>query len=491
MKKTKLLFPILILVLLMPFAIKAAENDCEKVNSNSEKTIEIKIQQEITNKEKLSLEDKEQAKFTYKILDLEDNVLAETTNDEEGNITFDCFTVNRSNIGNYKLYKIVMENPNNTLFDYDPYIIYFSVRPNYTNGLLDPIIAYYKDDGDDSPERYGLSYKGTVFHATDEELQGKAYAVIDTDTGIMTFFRDEEGKYTNRQEIGNKTYYTGFEESNIFGWDGERNKYNNVTKIVFKDAIKPIEIKSWFRYFSELEEADLSKLDTSLVSDMSWLFTYCYKLKKVDISTMDTTNTQHINYMFQNTQIEYFDLSYWNLNPNYGRYDFFMGESFSRNPKLKYLNISNFGDWSSSNDFFRLPCLEKIVLGANYGFQNTSLDDTTNYPIWYSPTKNKMYNSNNFNSADSQFAGDIAGYYIRPMCTTTASFKINYNPPETEDSTNATDTLTNPTDTLTNPHDTLINPNTKTEIYIIIALVILSLSSITYVVSIGKKKNNK
>ena len=54
MKKTKLLFPILILVLLMPFAIKAAENDCEKVNSNSEKTIEIKIQQEITNKEKLS-----------------------------------------------------------------------------------------------------------------------------------------------------------------------------------------------------------------------------------------------------------------------------------------------------------------------------------------------------------------------------------------------------------------------------------------------------
>ena len=465
--KKRLLLSIILFVIFMPFVVKADENSCEKVNSNNEKTVEIKVKQEIRNKEELLLDDIQKANFTYKILDLEDNILAETTNDKEGNIIFDCFTVKSSDIGNYKLYKIIMENHDNNLFDYDPYIIYFSVRPNYTDGLFDPIIAYYKDDGDDSPERYGLTYKGKVFHATDEELEGKAYAVIDADTGIMTFFRDEEGKYTNLQEIGNKTYYTGFEESTAFGWEGERNKYIYVKKIVFEDAVKPIKIGSWFKSFSELEEADISKLDTSLVSDMSRLFMNCYKLKTIDISTMDVSNVNYMDFIFQYTQVEYFDLSYWNFNSNYGRYDFYMGESFSRNSKLKYLNISNLRDWSTSNDFWQIPCLEKIVLGSDYSFESTFLDEDVNYPIWYSPTKNQMYNSYNFKK--SHYTGDMSGYYIRPMCTTTASFKINYNPPKPADSKNVTDILT--------------NPNTEVGIYVVILLVILSLSSIIYVVS--------
>lgn len=455
----------------MPFVVKAEENSCEKVNTASEKTVEIMIKQEIGNKEELSLDDIKKAKFTYKILDLEDNVLAETTNDEDGNIIFDCFSVKSYDIGNYKLYKIIMESHDNSLFDYDPYIIYFSVRPNYTDGLFDPIIAYYKDDGDDSPERYGLSYKGKVFHATDEELQGKAYAEIDTDTGIMTFFRDEEGKYTNRQEIGNKTYYTDFEDSTNFGWERDSDKYIHVKKIVFKDAVKPIEIESWFYSFTQLEEADISKLDTSLVSRMSRLFMYCYNLKNVDISTMDLSNVHYIDFIFQYTQVEYFNLSYWNLNGLNGRYDFNMAESFSRNSKLKYLDISNLRDWSSSNDFYKIPCLEKIVLGNDYAFTNTFLDVDVNYPIWYSPNKNEIYNSSKF-----KYLGDLSGYYIRPMCTTTASFRINYIPPKTDNSKNVTDILT--------------NPNTKIGTY---EVAIIGLLAITiFIVSIvhDKRKEN-
>lgn len=189
---------LLLLIMLIPYIVNAEENTCEQINTSTEKTIDISITQKINNKESLSDKDISKLKFHYKILDLEDNVLAETTNDENGNIIFHCFHAKSSEIGNYKLYKIIMDDNEEIPFDYDPYVIYFSLRPRTTNGLYDPIIAFYKDDGDDSPERYGTTYKGEVFHATEQDLQGQAYAVIDKSTGVMTFFRDEAGKYTNK-----------------------------------------------------------------------------------------------------------------------------------------------------------------------------------------------------------------------------------------------------------------------------------------------------
>ena len=84
----------------------------------------------------------------------------------------------------FKIYKIIMEENESSSFEIDPYVIYFSLRPNWTEGIFDPIVAFYKDDGDDSPERYNTTYKGEVFHATEEELQGQAYAVFDESTGI-------------------------------------------------------------------------------------------------------------------------------------------------------------------------------------------------------------------------------------------------------------------------------------------------------------------
>ncbi len=429
----KLLLPILLFMMFIPLNVFAEDsNICEQINSSSEKTINVNITQEIVNKENIDEKDINEFKFSYKILDLDNNVLSETTNDQNGNIMFSCFDVKASDIGDYKLYKIIMEENDNMPFDYDQSIIYFSLRPNYTNGLFDPIIAFYKDDGDNSPERYNTNYKGKVFHATEEELQGQAYAVLDKDTGILTFFRDEENKYTNKQEIGNKIYFTGFEEhqskewysSWSGGWEYNYDLIPYIKKIVFKDAIKPNNITGWFDELRELEEIDVSKLDTSQLTGIDYFLLNCPKLKHVDISTFDTSKVNSLFKSFNNTSIEYLDFSIWNLNKNLPMVQ--MGEFGQSNTNLKYLNISNFGNWSSSAEFYNLPCLEKIVIGDDYDFYRSGFGISNDK--WYNTLKNKTYTAREITNNLVYDVESMAGYYIRPMCTMEASFVSNYNP---------------------------------------------------------------
>ena len=486
MRRQKLFLHVLLFIMLIPVMVNA-EEVCERVNTNNEKTIEVTIKQEIINKEKISPEDINKEKFTYKILDLDDNVLAQTTNDSDEDVVFDCFTVNASDVGNYKLYKIIMEQTLDTSFDYDPYIIYFSLRPKYTNGLYDPIIAYYKDDGDDSPERYGTTYKGKVFHATEEELQGQAYAVIDRLTGVMTFFRDEPGKYTNKQEDGSKIYYTGFEEyDGNFAWDNgwiyQHRVIDTVKKIVFKDAIKPNKINGWFEELYELEEIDISKLDTSLIKSLNGFLKDSHKLKKIDISTMDTRKVKDLSFAFKYSGIEYIDFNYWSFESlNNGS----ILELLSGSTNLKYLNISNFNMKSSSAEFGNLVCLEKIVIGDDYDFYSANFHNPSPSQ-WYNPEKNKSYTG--VEIRDNLYYGteSMAGYYIRPMCTTTASFKVNYNVPESKQSTDIIDDIK--TDELGKVSDSPKNPETRDMIIAVISLMVISL---IIVICLYKNKESK
>jgi surface protein len=462
-------------IFLIPIIVFADDdNTCEIVNTSNEKTMEISLKQDIIGNIEIQEQDLDKYKFTYKIMDLDNNVLDETTNDENGNITFHCFRVKASNIGNYRLYKIIMEESQDDTFDSDEAIIYFSLRPNSTNGLFDPIIAYYKDD-EDTPEKYNTVYKGEVFHATEEELQGQAYAVIDKDTKELTFFRDEPNKYTNKQVIGNKIYYAGFEEhepqswyNSWSGWRDDGEILKEVKKIVFQDAIKPNNITGWFEGMPNLEEVDVSKLDTSNLTGIDYFLLNCPKVKEVDISTFDLSNVKSLTKSFYNTGIEYLDFSVWDFNPDIARVS--MGEFVSGVSNLRYLNISNFGNWSSSAEFGNLYCLEKLEINDTYDFYRSAM--LAGIDLWYNPEKNRSYTffqikNNIYNHAES-----MTGGYIRPMCNyESPKFMVNYNPPVLD---------VNPKEEIDAKQleDTkeLENPNTKDRIIIaLVSLIICSL----------------
>lgn len=419
-----------------------------------EKKVDLKVKQELNNYPiKAGL-------FNYKLMDLEGNVIKTTTNDENGNVIFKDLMVTTEDVDDktVRFYKIVQEPSNSREFIIDKNIIYATIKTRYNYNGLEVQTAYYKDDGKDD-EKYNHPYKRKVFHATEEELQGQAYAVLDKNTGVLTFFRDEPNKYTNKQEINNKIYYTGFEERTDFSgvWS-----YNyDIKEIVFKDAIKPKGIKYWFNYLYNLEKADISKLDTSEITSLDSFFNDCKKLKELDISTMDVRNVTSMFKSLNRLDVEYIDLTAWNLNQNLTRFQ--MSEMISFMPRLKYLNISNLGDWSSSAEFLRFPCVEKLVIGDNYTFINSNLDGE-GPDMWYNPEKGKLYDEKTIRENLMQHKESMAGYYIRPTCTFSEKFVNEYRKPIDK------------------------NPETKGTI-IAIMTMLTSLLLLTGCIVIKKKKN--
>ena len=133
------------------------------------------------------------------------------------------------------------------------------------------------------------------------EIEGQAYAVLDKTKKTLTFFRDEPNKYTNRQEIDNKVYYTGFEEANWTNYSQQfwLPYYDLIKTVKFEDVIRPTQsISYWFYrldYCNKFENLNL--LDTSNVTNMSYLFTNC-KMTELDLSSFDTTNVTNMREMF-------------------------------------------------------------------------------------------------------------------------------------------------------------------------------------------------
>ncbi|MBR2710862.1 MAG: BspA family leucine-rich repeat surface protein [Bacilli bacterium] len=419
-----------------------------------EKKVDVEVKQELKNHPiKAGL-------FNYKLMDLEGNVIKTTTNDENGNVIFKDLTVTTEDVDDktVRFYKIVQDPINDKNYTIDKNIIYVTIKTKYTTDGLRTIVAYYKDDGDDSPERYGTTYKRKVFHATEEELEGQAYAVLDKNTGVLTFFRDEPNKYTNKQEIDNKIYYTGFEEKEKFDvWS-----YNNsIKEIVFKDAIKPKGIEHWFNNLNNLEKANISKLDTSEITSLDYFFSDCKKLKELDISTMDVRNVTSMFKSLKMLDVEYIDLTAWELNQNLTSFQ--MAEMISYMPRLKYLNISNLGDWSSSAEFDRFPCVEKLVIGDDYDFYRANID-REGPNMWYNPEKGKVYDEHTIKENLWQHKESMAGYYIRPTCTFSEKFVNEYRKPIDK------------------------NPETKGTIIAIMTMLI-SLLLLTGCIVIKKKKN--
>ena len=275
---------------------------------------------EYTIKSKVTLEGKELEgnDFTFDLYDIDGNLIQTKKNDKDGNITFDpiSFTAedaterhtDASTGGNYSderknkyfFYIIKQRNEQQEQITYDEETAYVGVYI-YEDG--DSRIDYLKDIERIKEEttKYEVKEGSQVYHATEEELAGQAYAVFDSDTKILTFFRDEEGKYTDQQEIGTKKYYTNFETGALYTpWAND-----DIVKIVFENPIKPKNISSssggtaWFSWKSNLEEIEnINLLDTSETTSFNYLFTSDKKLTSLDLSTWDTSKVTDMDRMF-------------------------------------------------------------------------------------------------------------------------------------------------------------------------------------------------
>ncbi|MBQ5950995.1 MAG: BspA family leucine-rich repeat surface protein, partial [Lachnospiraceae bacterium] len=144
---------------------------------------------------------------------------------------------------------------------------------------------------------------------------GEAYAVYDRTYHVLTFFRDEPGKYTNKQRIGDKVYYTGVENTGTtfesVPWADDFYNTSGVRRIVIRDIIRPVNTAFWFAHLGWVARIEgLNNLDTSRVTSMRYMFgnyysvggqtfhQYVSEFRVLDLSSFDTSSVTDMTAMF-------------------------------------------------------------------------------------------------------------------------------------------------------------------------------------------------
>lgn len=179
-------------------------------------------------------------------------------------------------------------------------------------------IAYAADDTD------SMTTNKSAMNSITNSI---AYAVYDPDNKELDFIRSKE-KYKNKstgtvKSISGGSYtgtiYTGFEE--------KEKSYNNydqknqtpwiscyVKKVNFIDTIKPKSTAYWFEEMELCDSMDLSKLDTSDVTDMDHMFSFCCSLHSLDLSHFDTSKVTNMNHMFYKVDIPSINFSHFDTS---------------------------------------------------------------------------------------------------------------------------------------------------------------------------------
>lgn len=105
---------------------------------------------------------------------------------------------------------------------------------------------------------------------------------------------------------------------------------------------------SLLRGCTALKEVDLSNLDTSEVTDMSYAFAECKSLKTVDISTLDTSNVTNMEHMFDGcTGMKELDVSTFDTSNVTNMDSMFNGCKSARTINVSSLDTSNVENMNS------------------------------------------------------------------------------------------------------------------------------------------------
>ena len=217
----------------------------------------------------------------------------------------------------------------------------------------------------------------------------------------------------------------------------------NIIKIDLSkfDSSKVTDMKCIFNGCTSLQSIDLSNLDTSSVTNMVAMFSNCKSLKSLDLSNFDTSSVNSMASMFYNClSLESLDLSSFITSSVNSMSSMFYGCK-----SLKSLDLSNFdtNEVDGMSEMFK-ACTSLIKLNLkNFNTQNvtqniymfTQVNQSFIYCINESKSseiksllsnfKNNICSENKFNSSQSKLIWEKLSWIDN--CTNDNQYKFEYN----------------------------------------------------------------
>ena len=158
----------------------------------------------------------------------------------------------------------------------------------------------------DAVVKAGWQDEGIGWYGLDRRT---TFAIYSADDKSLSFYKRDTVP-TSGTKFGGKTVTTVY--TNIASRTADTAICTEDIEIVnFVDKITPTSTKRWFSGKTNLKQINnIENLDTSNVTDMSYMFNYCYSLKSLYLSSFDTKQVKNMSGMFYHcTGLAYIDIS--------------------------------------------------------------------------------------------------------------------------------------------------------------------------------------
>lgn len=238
---------------------------------------------------------------------------------------------------------------------------------------------------------------------------GEAFAVYSAYDKSLNFY-----KRTNVPSNGD--WYDGRTVTEVYT-DIETTRYyaarkpdwlrhnHSIKNVRFFEPIRPISTSYWF-YGLTVANIDLSKLCTSSVTDMSYMFYNCSYAPNLEVSHFNTSNVTNMDRMFYNcSSVSKLDLSNFDTS-NVTNMNYMFGGCSS----LTTIDMSGFDTSNVSNmDWMYSGCskLKQVTLGAKFAWKSTyGYLPTPSGGQWYAASDGRGYAPEDIpsNKADTYYA---------------------------------------------------------------------------------------
>ena len=312
---------------------------------------------------------------------------------------------------------------------------------NTTGGTItseDNFLQNLKDNGsvtEDEIDRTNQIIKigdTEIYYGSGSELTD-IYVALYTD-GTLVF--------NSKDEFDESLLSKNYGKIDVFGTNQKPPWYsdaNSITTANFLNKVVPKSTRSWFNTLKKLTTIqNIANLDTSRVTDMSFMFYCCFDLQTVDLTHFNTENVTNMKQMFSNCgDINNLDFSSFNTSKVTNMDNMFhtctnltqldlssfntgevtdMAYMFGRNRNLTTLNLSSFDTskvTNMANMFYGCKKLTELNLSS---FDTKKVD---NYFCMFGlnndllPATVTIYIGPNWNSDMTEIATNYAGKFIK------------------------------------------------------------------------------